>query len=310
MCRLALVACLLLGLGLALASRADAYIYWGNQSNGNFGPTISRSNTDGSSADPNFMSGFGIDDPEGMVTDGKYLFFANGQGNTLGMSNLDGSNVNGDIVTECVNNALPCYPQGMAIQGNQLYWANFGSLYDIGSIGHATIDYVNGNYTGLSDVNPKFIYPLVSAHAVAIRGSDIFWSDQQSIGHANVNGDTVTNVNENWIVDDNNFQGTYIGTTAAPWGMAIDNNDLYWTHTTQAATEANYGQWNLNFAAAGAYHVEVYTAAAYATSHAADYVIQANGAMQSVTIDQTAVDGAQDGMVLRGGAEGAVVGDH
>ena len=228
MCRLALVACLLLGLGLALASRADAYIYWGNQSNGNFGPTISRSNTDGSSADPNFMSGFGIDDPEGMVTDGKYLFFANGQGNTLGMSNLDGSNVNGDIVTECVNNALPCYPQGMAIQGNQLYWANFGSLYDIGSIGHATIDYVNGNYTGLSDVNPKFIYPLVSAHAVAIRGSDIFWSDQQSIGHANVNGDTVTNVNENWIVDDNNFQGTYIGTTAAPWGMAIDNNDLYW----------------------------------------------------------------------------------
>ncbi|MEO8845616.1 MAG: GH25 family lysozyme [Kofleriaceae bacterium] len=74
---------------------------------------------------------------------------------------------------------------------------------------------------------------------------------------------------------------------------AGDHNGLYWTHTTQAATEANYGQWNLNFAAAGMYHVEVYTAAAYATSQAADYVIQANGALQSVTLDQTRVDGWQ-----------------
>lgn len=71
------------------------------------------------------------------------------------------------------------------------------------------------------------------------------------------------------------------------------DSGLYWTHTTRSATEANYGQWNLDFAAAGTYHVDVYTAAAYATSQAADYVIQANGAMQSVTIDQTRVDGWQ-----------------
>ncbi len=70
-------------------------------------------------------------------------------------------------------------------------------------------------------------------------------------------------------------------------------NGLQWTHTTTAATEANYGQWNLSFAAAGTYTVEVYTSAAYATSKLADYTIQANGAMQSVTIDQTKVDGWQ-----------------
>ena len=94
---------------------------------------------------------------------------------------------------------------------------------------------------------------------------------------------------------------------------AGDNNELYWTHTTQAATEANYGQWNLNFAAAGAYHVEVYTAAAYATSKAADYVIQANGAMQSVTIDQTAVDGWQplaDVTFAAGGDQWINLGDN
>jgi len=71
------------------------------------------------------------------------------------------------------------------------------------------------------------------------------------------------------------------------------NNGLYWTHTTTAADEANYGQWNLSFAAAGTYHVEVFTAAAYATSHAAAYLVQANGAQQSITIDQTAADGWQ-----------------
>ncbi|MEP6863085.1 MAG: GH25 family lysozyme [Deltaproteobacteria bacterium] len=71
------------------------------------------------------------------------------------------------------------------------------------------------------------------------------------------------------------------------------DSGLYWTHTTTAASEANYGQWNLNFAAAGTYHVEAFTAAAYATSHAADYLVQAAGAQQSITIDQTAADGWQ-----------------
>jgi MYXO-CTERM domain-containing protein len=71
------------------------------------------------------------------------------------------------------------------------------------------------------------------------------------------------------------------------------SDGLYWTHTTQAADAANYGQWNLVFAQAGTYKVEAYTAASYATSHAAAYLIQASGAQQSVTIDQTASDGWQ-----------------
>jgi len=94
---------------------------------------------------------------------------------------------------------------------------------------------------------------------------------------------------------------------------AGNNGSLYWTHTTQGASEANYGQWNLYLASAGTYHVEVYTAAAYATSHAADYVVQANGAMQSVTIDQTAVDGWQalgDIQFAAGGDQWINLGDN
>jgi uncharacterized protein (TIGR03382 family) len=71
------------------------------------------------------------------------------------------------------------------------------------------------------------------------------------------------------------------------------DDTLYWTHTTQAAEQANYGEWDLTFAAAGTYHVEAYTAAAYAQSHDADYRVQASSGMQSMTIDQTAVDGWQ-----------------
>ena len=91
------------------------------------------------------------------------------------------------------------------------------------------------------------------------------------------------------------------------------NNGLYWTHTTQAPSEANFGQWNLDFAAAGSYRVEVYTSAAYATSRAADYVIQANGAMKSVTIDQTRVDGWQplgDLVFAAGGDQWINLGDN
>jgi lysozyme len=74
---------------------------------------------------------------------------------------------------------------------------------------------------------------------------------------------------------------------------AGEDDTLYWTHTTTAAEEANYGEWDLDFAAAGTYLVEAYTDTAYATSQAADYHIQAAGQLQSSTIDQSAVDGWQ-----------------
>ncbi len=94
---------------------------------------------------------------------------------------------------------------------------------------------------------------------------------------------------------------------------AGEDDTLYWTHTTQAAEEANYGEWDLDFAVAGAYRVEAYTAAAYATSQAADYRIQASGALQSVTIDQTAVDGWQplgDIAFAAGGSQWIQLGDN
>jgi hypothetical protein len=90
-------------------------------------------------------------------------------------------------------------------------------------------------------------------------------------------------------------------------------NTLYWTHTTDAATEANFGEWSLDFAQAGSYHVEVYTAAAFAQSKKAKYAVTASGMAHEVTIDQTAADGWQslgDFEFAAGGSQKVHVGDN
>ncbi len=66
-----------------------------------------------------------------------------------------------------------------------------------------------------------------------------------------------------------------------------------WTHTTDLAAEQNFSQWNLDFATAGQYRVDAYTAAAYAQSKQAKYELMTGSGSASVTLDQTAVDGWQ-----------------
>jgi lysozyme len=91
------------------------------------------------------------------------------------------------------------------------------------------------------------------------------------------------------------------------------DGDLVWTHATSSATESNFAQWNLVLAQAGRYHVEVYTAAAFAQSKQAKYVIHASGADQTATVDQTAADGWQplgDFDLAAGGDQWIHLGDN
>ncbi|HTJ45415.1 MAG TPA: GH25 family lysozyme [Kofleriaceae bacterium] len=70
-------------------------------------------------------------------------------------------------------------------------------------------------------------------------------------------------------------------------------NDLTWTHATSDAAEANYATWELYFAEAGDYRVEVYTASKYAQSKLATYVVTHGGRVDNALVDQTAADGWQ-----------------
>jgi len=109
----------------------------------------------------------------------------------------------------------------------------------------------------------------------------------------------------------------FVGGGPAPYLRHVpgagDAGDLIWTHTTAAAKEVSFGQWNLYFAEAGRYRVEVYTAGAYARSKRAAYVVSGSGASTTVRIDQTAVDGWQSlGAIdfAAGGGQSIHLGDN
>ncbi|HEY4219988.1 MAG TPA: hypothetical protein VGO62_01570, partial [Myxococcota bacterium] len=72
---------------------------------------------------------------------------------------------------------------------------------------------------------------------------------------------------------------------------AGEDGDLIWTHTTADASEANFGTWTILLSEHGHYQIEAYTAAAYAQSTQAGYVLHHGGADDAHVIDQTAVDG-------------------
>jgi MYXO-CTERM domain-containing protein len=74
--------------------------------------------------------------------------------------------------------------------------------------------------------------------------------------------------------------------TTAGW-----EHDLIWTHATAAATPANFGVWSLTFDQAGRYSIEAYTAAPWAQSTRARYVVAHAGGTDSAVVNQSSTDG-------------------
>jgi MYXO-CTERM domain-containing protein len=69
------------------------------------------------------------------------------------------------------------------------------------------------------------------------------------------------------------------------------DSTLLWTNTIVADAADNYAVWNLEFESAGQYSIEAYTDASYAESVQAVYQVTHEGATDSVTVDQTKIDG-------------------
>jgi hypothetical protein len=116
------------------------------------------------------------------------------------------------------------------------------------------------------------------------------------------------------VVDDTNacFVGGGPASTLRHVAAGV-NNTLVWTHTTSSTKEANFATWNLAFAEAGRYRVEVYTAAPYAQSKKAHYVVHAGSTDHAAVIDQTASNGYQSLGELdftKGGAQYVHLGDN
>ena len=69
------------------------------------------------------------------------------------------------------------------------------------------------------------------------------------------------------------------------------DGSLRWTHATDAANAANYGEWRLDVVAAGRYRVEAHTPAPFNESKRAVYRVQHAGTTTEAVVDQSAVDG-------------------
>ena len=69
---------------IALAARADAFVYWAN----NLGTTIGRANLDGSNANQSFITG--ASSPVGVAVDDAHIYWVNGGTDTIGRADLDG----------------------------------------------------------------------------------------------------------------------------------------------------------------------------------------------------------------------------
>lgn len=97
------------------------------------------------------------------------------------------------------------------------------------------------------------------------------------------------------VVDDGDacFTGGGPARTLRQVTTAGMGGGLIWTHATDAAVEQNFGEWGLHLTEGGRYRVEVFTAAAFAQSRQASYLVHAGGADHAVELDQTAVDGYQ-----------------
>ena len=206
---------------LALAGRADAFVYWTNSAGGtDESGSIGRANLDGTGVNQGFI---GATDPHGMAVDGAHVYWAGAS--VIGRANLDGTGVNQSFIGTGFGGISPgaFNPQQMAVDSH-VYWAD--SFRDqnnrlVGVIARANLD-----GTG---VNDSFIVVNDAAsNGVAVDGAYVYWTGANVIGRANLDG---TGVDQSFITGANE-----------PWGVAVDGAHIYWVN----AGNGTIGRANLD----------------------------------------------------------------
>jgi hypothetical protein len=206
--------CLLLAalfvLALALAPRADAYIYWDSAGK------ISRANLQGTGANKGFIADASgpYGGPCGVAVDAKHVYWATtrplGEGfwQTIARANLDGTGVDKEFIV--VPSLTPACT--LTVDAEHIYWGN-----SRGGIARANVDG--------SGIDTGFIPTGVTTGALAVDRAHIYWLDQHSggctaIARANLNGTGV---------DDAFIYPICAGVDFA--GLAVDGAHVYWTST-------------------------------------------------------------------------------
>jgi hypothetical protein len=195
----ALLAALLI-LALALAPRAEAFVYW---TDGDIG----RANLDGSGANDGFIAGARVG---AVAVDAGHVYWTNvgfQAPDSIGRANLDGTAPNHNFISD-----VEIAGSGVAVDAGHVYWTNAGG------IGRANLDG--------SGIDHSFIAGT-QAGAVAVDGEHVYWSDFQTgtIGRANLDGSGVDH--------------SFITGADRPLGLAVDGEHVYWTQLPGPIGRAN-----------------------------------------------------------------------
>ena len=127
-------------LSLALAPRAEAFVYWGDQGT----HSIGRANLDGTGVQQSFISG--IDRPTAVAVDKHYIYWADQTTETIGRANLDGTGVDPDFIQG--TSVYPSVPfgnwpvTGLAV-ADHLFWSVDTPSSDVGDpayVGRSALD--------------------------------------------------------------------------------------------------------------------------------------------------------------------------
>ena len=141
----------------------------------------------------------------GAPSAGAFIYWTN-IGGPIGRANNDGTGANQTFITG------QTAPEGIAVNGSYIYWANSNSGT---SIGRANLD-----GTG---VNQFFITGTHAATGVAIDGSYIYWhhffGGHSAIGRANLDG---SGVNQDFVPGITSNQGS---------GIAVSDTHIYFTNS-------------------------------------------------------------------------------
>jgi hypothetical protein len=168
------------------------FVYWATDAG-----TIGRANLDGSSSDPNFITGLG--EPSGVAVDSGHIYWTDEANNLIGRASLDRSVVTPNFITGAHA------PEGIAVNSTNIFWANHGS----GAIGKATL--------AGAVVSQGLVTVLNGPNGVALDSGHLYWASfgDGSIGRANFDGSAPA--------------PAFISGLNAPSAVAVDAGHVYWT---------------------------------------------------------------------------------
>ena len=165
---------LVLAVTLALAPRAEAYVFWTNS-----GDTIGRANLDGTGVDPSFITLVGANPYlSGVAVDARHVYWSDFNTGAIGRANLDGTGVDREFIT----GAGPT-PSGVTVDGGHVYWTNPDG------IGRANLD---GTGVDRSFISGGSFLGVSEPRGPAVDAAHIYWGDigpaPTTIGRANLDG--------------------------------------------------------------------------------------------------------------------------